>query len=58
MLSVRGASSKFIRLTNSNLPLSLFQRGNFLGTFVFTPSLKKHALSNVEGRGRGDFLSE
>jgi hypothetical protein len=29
----------------------LFQRGNFLRN----PSLEKHALSVVEGRGRGDF---
>jgi hypothetical protein len=32
----------------------LFQRGNFL-RYCFNPSLEKHALSVVEGRGRGDF---
>src|SRR5881409_4453912 len=38
----------------SNPPCPLFQRGNFSWT-ILNPSLEKHALSIVEGRGRGDF---
>jgi hypothetical protein len=43
-----------LELKSPSVPL--FQRGNSLGT-GFNPSLKKPALSQVEGRGRGDFLS-
>jgi len=32
----------------------LFQRDGFLFR-ILNPSLEKHALSQVEGRGRGDF---
>ena len=35
-------------------PFPLFKGGIFFGT-NFNPSLEKHALSIVEGRGRGDF---
>src|SRR5947208_7866801 len=38
----------------SNPPCPLFQRENFSWT-ILNPSLQKHALSIVEGRGREDF---
>jgi hypothetical protein len=40
-------------MTKSPL-VPLFQRGSFT-EYCFNPSLQKHALSGVEGRGRGDF---
>gem|GEM_PF-126308 len=42
--------------SNSNPPLSRFFKVGFF-FMLFNPSLAKHALSAVEGRGRGDFSS-
>jgi hypothetical protein len=44
-----------IALKSPSVPL--FQRGNF-SPVSSNPSLEKHALSVVEGRGRGDFWAE
>src|SRR4029077_7669782 len=42
--------------SQSNPPVSLFKGGFF--SAHSDPSLKKHALSEVEGRGKGRFLSQ
>ena len=42
-----------------NPPYPPLQRGNFLPVpTVFNPSLEKHALSEVEGRGKGEIFAE
>ena len=47
---------QWLRLQSNSNPLEspFFQKGEFLLQEI-DPSLEKHALSIVEGRGRGDF---